>query len=274
MAFYPRHRSDCLIFAPVKAILSFTQRSFWFLIFLLESDKLSNISRNESLNKGIFLGLKNSSWLRETLGCHLSKENERPRSLVCKLYESLKFLWAAFHALDSKLSLQDWGSAGCGWSWLKTNIPQMAVWFFFQGTLRGIVSLRRKTGRKTRSIPFKCASLKTRDDSRLVEDRGKMTYKMVGRWSPWKQAPTAAHRIGVNAACPREGLRNNTWRPRGQPGESSAVRRQHTTVVESCFGVSLQLEQKKVHAPNASPGDTASARTLKVSSLEFWNLMK
>lgn len=141
---------------------------------------MSNISRNESLNKGIFLRLKNSFWLHATLGCHLSKENERPRSLVYKLYESLKFLWAVFHALDSKLLLQNWASAGYWWNRHKTNISQMVMLFLFQGTFRGIVSLRRKTGRKTRSIPTKYTSLKTRDDLRMAEERHKLN-KIVCR---------------------------------------------------------------------------------------------
>lgn len=125
--------------------------------------------------------LKNSFWLHATLGCHLSKENERPRSLVYKLYESLKFLWAVFHALDSKPSLQDWGSAGCWWSRHKTNISPTVMLFFFQRTLRGIVSLKRKIGRKTRSMPFKCTGPQTRDNPRMVDNRGELTSKMTFR---------------------------------------------------------------------------------------------
>lgn len=141
---------------------------------------MSNISRNEAYIKTFFC-LKNFFWLHATLRCHLSKENERPRSFVYKRYESLKFLRAVFHALDSEPSLQDWGSAGCWWSRHKTNISQTVMLFFFQRTLRGIVSLRRKTGRKTRSIPFKCTSLKTRDNPRMVEERGKLTSNMIYR---------------------------------------------------------------------------------------------
>jgi hypothetical protein len=106
--------------------------------------------------------------------CPFSKENERPRSLVYKVYETLNFLWAIFHALDSKPLLQDWGSAGCWWSRQKTNIAQKVILFFFQGTLRDTFSQNRKIGRRTTSIPFKCTNS-------VLEERGKVT-KWFYRW--------------------------------------------------------------------------------------------
>lgn len=169
----------------------------FYLFFLLESDK-SNISRNKSLNKGIFLCLKYSFWLHATLGCHLSKKNERPRSLVCKLYESLKFLWAVFHALDSKLSLQGWASAGYWWNRHKTNISQMVMLFFFQGTLRHTVSLRRKMGKNTKSIfiniqawnPETIPGCRRKEASRLIR---------VCRWN--MEASTHCSAPGRSKCC-------------------------------------------------------------------------
>lgn len=35
--------------------------------------------------------------------------------------------------------------------------------------------MERKTGRKTRSKPFKCTSPKARDHPKMVEDKGKLT---------------------------------------------------------------------------------------------------
>lgn len=117
-----------------EAVSSNIHMPFWVLHFfsLLESDKLYNTSKSESLNKSKFLYLKNSLWCYAILGCHFSKENGRSRSLVYKLYESQKFLWAVFHVLDSKSSLQDWGSAGCLWSRHKTNIPKWLYYFSFK----------------------------------------------------------------------------------------------------------------------------------------------
>lgn len=149
------------------------QRSFYF--FLLESDKLSNISRNESLNKSIFLCFKYSFWLHATLSCHLSKNNERPRSLVCKLYEFLKFLRAVFHALDSKLSLQVGPVPATGGTDTKQTYPKWLCYFSFKEPL-GILLV---WGERWSRIPIKYTSLKTRDYPRMAEERSKLAKGSV-----------------------------------------------------------------------------------------------
>ena len=42
------------------------------------------------------------------------------------------------------------------------------------------------------------------------------------------------------------------------PASSSPGPQEHTTVMESCFGVSFQLDQEKVCASTAGSGNTAS----------------
>ena len=97
------------------------------------------------------------------------------------------------------------------------HIPKVML-FFFQRTLRGIVSLRRNSGRKTRSIPFKCTSLKARDNARMVEERGKLTNK-VSEDEADGSKQISTHQVGLHAACPRWHLRalwNNSSRLRDQ----------------------------------------------------------
>lgn len=71
----------------------------------------------------------------------------------------------------------------------------MAMLFLFQGTRKGI-SVGRKTGRKTRSKPFKGTSIKVRDNPRMVEEKGKLTWSVYEIGGSEHKLPY----IGLNGA--------------------------------------------------------------------------